>query len=83
MGLAETANGRDVVTAAEFARAICRAEQTVRKIYCLTGTCYGLRPRKVGNRLLWSVSEIAELISESSSGNTLMVLAHGDCDTTA
>lgn len=61
--LAEIAQGRDHVTTPEFGRAISRAEQTIRKNYCLTGHCFGVRPVKVGNRLLWPVSEIAALLS--------------------
>jgi hypothetical protein len=61
--LAEIARGRDHVTTPEFGRVITRAEQTIRKIYCLTGECYGIRPVKVGGRLLWPVSEIAALLN--------------------
>lgn len=47
--LAEIAAGRDHITTAEFARATNKAPQTVRKNYCLTGECFGIRPVKVGN----------------------------------
>lgn len=52
-----------VLTTAEFARAVSRAPQTLRKNYCLTGECFGIRPVKVGNRLLWPVAEIAVLLN--------------------
>ncbi len=62
--LAAIAAGRDHIQTAEFARAINRASQTVRKNYCLTGACFGIRPVKFGNRLLWPVRDIAALLSE-------------------
>lgn len=61
--LAAIAAGRDHIKTAEYARAINRASQTIRKNYCLTGECFGIRPVKFGNRLLWPVSEIAALLS--------------------
>lgn len=64
--LAEIAAGRDHIQTAEFARAANRATQTIRKNYCLTGECFGIRPVKFGNRLLWPVSDIAALLSGSA-----------------
>lgn len=61
--LAAIAAGRDHIKTAEYARAINRASQTIRKNYCLTGECFGIRPVKFGNRLLWPVLEIAALLS--------------------
>lgn len=61
--LAAIAAGRDHIETAEFAHAFSRASQTIRKNYCLTGECYGIRPVKVGNRLLWPVARIAELLN--------------------
>lgn len=61
--LAAIAAGRDHVQTAEFARAVNRASQTIRKNYCLTGECFGIRPVKFGNRLLWPVAEITELLN--------------------
>lgn len=61
--LAAIAAGRDYIQTAEFAQATSRASQTIRKNYCLTGECFGIRPKKVGNRLLWSVSSIAALLN--------------------
>lgn len=61
--LAAIAAGRDHITTAEFARATIKAPQTVRKNYCLTGECYGIRPVKVGNNLLWPVASIGALLS--------------------
>jgi hypothetical protein len=57
------AAGRDQILTAEFAHATNRACQTVRKNYCLTGECFGIRPVKFGNRLLWPVAEIAVLLT--------------------
>lgn len=61
--LAAIAAGRDHIQTAEFARATNRASQTVRKNYCLTGECFGIRPVKFGNRLLWPVVDIARLLN--------------------
>ena len=61
--LAEIAAGRDHITTAEFARATSKAPQTVRKNYCLSGECFGIRPVKVGNNLLWPIARIGALLS--------------------
>lgn len=61
-GLADLAAGRDFIATADFARVTNRAPQTVRKNYCLTGHCFGVRPLKLGNRLLWPVAETAALL---------------------
>lgn len=61
--LAEVASGRDHIRTSEFARAVNKTSQTIRKNYCLTGECFGVRPIKIGNALLWPVSGIAELLS--------------------
>lgn len=59
-GLLAVAGGRDLITTPEFARVFNVQPQTVRKNYCLTGEAYGIRPTKIGNRLLWSVVKVAE-----------------------
>ncbi len=61
--LAETANGRDHIQTAEFAKACGCKPQTARKNFCLAGNCYGIRPIKIGNRLLWPVAEIVKLLN--------------------
>jgi hypothetical protein len=61
--LALIAAGRDHIITEEFARAASRKGQTVRKNYCTTGECFGIRPLKFGNRLLWPVIEIAKLLN--------------------
>ena len=60
--LAAIAAGRDHINTAEFAHATDRANQTIRKNYCLTGECFGIRPVKFGNRLLWPVAQVAALL---------------------
>ena len=60
--LAVLAQGRDFLDTAEFARLINRSGQTIRKNLCLTGTAYGVRPHRVGGRLMWPVSEVAQLM---------------------
>jgi hypothetical protein len=59
-GLSAIAGNRDLVNTSEFAQVFNVASQTVRKNYSLTGEVYGIRPTKIGNRLLWSVAQIAE-----------------------
>ena len=61
--LAAISAGRDHINTAEFARATNKAPQTVRKNYCLTGECFGIRPVKVGNCLLWPVLPTAALLN--------------------
>ncbi|WP_426117289.1 hypothetical protein [Massilia sp. PWRC2] len=65
--LAAISAGRDHINTSEFARATDRAGQTIRKNYCYTGHCFGIRPIKFGNRLLWPVAQIAALLSGGAS----------------
>lgn len=60
--LASISAGRDHIKTEEYARLISRSALTVRKNYCLTGECFGIRPVKVGNRLLWPVADVASLL---------------------
>lgn len=53
----------ELATTEAFAQSAKCSTKTIRKNYCLTGHCYGIRPVKVGGRLLWPVSEIARLLS--------------------
>jgi hypothetical protein len=59
-GLSAIAGNRDLITTPEIAQVFNVASQTVRKNYSLTGEAYGIRPTKIGNRLLWSVAKIAD-----------------------
>jgi len=59
-GLSGIAGSRDLITTTEFAQVFNVASQTVRKNYSITGFAYGIKPIKIGNRLLWSVAQIAE-----------------------
>lgn len=65
--LADIAAGRDHINTAEFARATDRAKQTIRKNYCLKGECFGIRPVKFGNRLLWPVAQVAALLQKGEA----------------
>ena len=58
-GLSAIASNRDLITTSEMAQVFNVASQTVRKNSCLTGEAYGIRPPTIGNRLLWSVAQIA------------------------
>lgn len=64
--LAAIAAGRDHIQTAELAKATNRASQTIRKNYCLTGECYGIRPLKIGNRLMWPVADVAALLNRGA-----------------
>lgn len=64
--LAIIAAGRDHIQTSEFAQATSRATQTIRKNYCLTGECYGIRPVKFGNRLHWPVAAVAALLQSGA-----------------
>lgn len=59
-GLASLAGNRDLITTQEFAQVFNVASQTIRKNYCQTGKAYGIKPLKIGNRLLWSVAHVAK-----------------------
>lgn len=61
--LAEISAGRDNLTTKEFSVALNKAEQTIRKLHCLTGEAYGIRPSKIGNQLQWSVQQVAVLLT--------------------
>lgn len=59
-GLSAIAGNRDLITTPEIAKVFNVASQTIRKNYSITGFAYGIKPTKIGNRLLWSVAQIAE-----------------------
>ena len=61
-GLSSLAGGRDLIPTKSFSKAINKAEQTIRKEYCLKGEAFGIRPIKLGNQLFWPVTERAKLI---------------------
>lgn len=63
-GLADIAKSRDFITTAEFSRVISKAIQTIRKENSLKGQAFGIKPLKIGNRLLWSVDRIAALLNQ-------------------
>lgn len=64
-GLSAIAGNRDLITTPEMAQVFNVASQTIRKNYCLTGEAYGIRPTKIGNRLLWSVTKIAAKLQDA------------------
>ncbi len=61
--LAAIAAGRDHILTLEFARVTSRSSETIRKNYARSGACFGIKPLKFGNRLLWPVSQIAGLMN--------------------
>jgi len=66
-GLAEIAKSRDYITTAEFSHVISKAIQTIRKEHSIRGEAFGIKPLKIGNRLLWSVNSIAQLLNPHGS----------------
>lgn len=62
VGLAGIAGHRDLITTIELAQALNVATQTIRKNYCLTGFAYGIKPTKIGNKLLWPVDRVAAVM---------------------
>lgn len=61
--LAEISKGRDHILTDEIATVTNHKPQTVRKKYCQTGDYFGVKPIKLGNRLLWPVADVAKLLS--------------------
>jgi hypothetical protein len=59
-GLAAVAGNRDLITTTEFAQVFNVSSQTIRKLYCINKEAYGIKPTKIGSRLLWSVAKIAQ-----------------------
>ena len=76
--LAAIAAGRDHIRTAEFAKAVNREPQTCRKNYCLTGTCFGVRPIKVGAFLLWPVAATAAVLNGLGAGTQLQRGSDGE-----
>lgn len=60
--LAQIATKTDFLRTDELASVLRRASQTIRKAYSLTGHYLGIRPIKLGNRLLWRINDVAELL---------------------
>ncbi|WP_242610551.1 helix-turn-helix domain-containing protein [Burkholderia vietnamiensis] len=53
---------RPYLSTEEAADLLCRRPQTLRKSYALAGSFFGVRPKKVGRRLLWSREALMALI---------------------
>lgn len=61
-GLAEISQGRDIVSVKEVSKATNISTQTIRKHLSLKGNFYGITPIRLGNRLHFSVLELAKLL---------------------
>lgn len=61
--LEELAAGRAHLMTDEYAKVTNCKHQTVLKNYSKKGECFGIRPIKVGHRLLWPVDQIAALLN--------------------
>jgi hypothetical protein len=60
--LSKIAANRDLLSTDEYATQIGRAPQTIRKNHSQTGEAFGIRPVKIGNRLMWRISDVTKLI---------------------
>jgi len=60
------AEGTDHLVTNELASYLRCASQTIRKAYSLTGHYLGIRPLKLGNRLLWPINEVAQLLPKGA-----------------
>lgn len=65
-GLSAIAGHRDLITTPELAKILNVSPQMIRKNYCLSGHCYGLKPVKLGNKLLWTVQSITQVMQVQS-----------------
>ncbi len=65
-GLSAIAGHRDLITTPELAKLLNVSPQTIRKNYCLSGHCYGLKSVKLGNKLLWTVQSITQVMQVQS-----------------
>lgn len=61
--LQAVAGNRDFLSTNEAATALNKARQTLLKEFCLKGHAYGIRPKKIGGRLLWAVTDIQSLLN--------------------
>ncbi|MGE0070989.1 MAG: DNA-binding protein [Thiomonas sp.] len=51
-----------VLNTADAARALMKSGQTLRKLYCMQGHAYGIKPLKIGQRLAWRVSDLLRVL---------------------
>ena len=54
--------GFDHLITSELAQHLRCASQTIRKAYSSDGNYLGIRPRKVGNRLLWPIDQVGQVL---------------------
>lgn len=55
--------GFDHLLTGELAQQFRCATQTIRKAYSSNGNYLGIRPRKVGNRLLWPIDQVGHVLT--------------------
>lgn len=66
-GLANIANGRDLISTQETAFAFGIVPQTLRKHLCNKGSFHGVKPIKIGDRWHFSVIDLAKLMQGNLS----------------
>lgn len=52
------------LTTTELARAVRRQPNTIRKSVCLEGHFKGIRPVRLGGKLLWALDQVEALLNE-------------------
>lgn len=62
--LAAISQGRDFLKTSEFGHIIRLSNSGVRWNYKRTGSVCGVKPVQMGTRLLWPVSQIAEMLNK-------------------
>ena len=78
--LYKIAAGRDHLATDEMGQALNATSQNIRKNFSQTGSCFGIVPVKVGNRLLWPVADIVRLLSTGSKRISVEEAFHKSTD---
>jgi hypothetical protein len=61
--LSRLAGDRDLITTEELAIIFNAQPQTIRKNFCLKKQYLGIKPLKIGKRLLWKITDVAKVIN--------------------
>ncbi len=61
--LATVKASRDHLNTAELAEVLGKSKQTIRKLHCLDGAAFGIRPVKIGNALSWPIVDVERLLA--------------------
>ena len=61
--LQKLAGNRDLITTDELALVFNSQPQTIRKNFCEKKQYLGIKPLKIGKRLLWRITDVAKIIN--------------------